>query len=324
MKYLIVAALVVAPAVAAAQADPGCDAANALLGALLKSRSSIPCKPSVDVQSPSAQTSPLQGQDSAPVPQASGAPSTFTRRGRSVDTPENLTLVLAKVKARLETMDPSSGSDITLLSLCATELRPLQSMRDVIGSGFEQLQGKCEAAARQEVQQYRERAIGLQQQRRQAQVAEAARAQATAAEKEQEEERVMAAELRAGRRQPVNCAQWFAAKGQDARALVTPVTEIAFQRPQGTGPFEGRVEKIEGQTLLISDQPIIRMRHKEQGYLVVNIDSKAQVFNGSRIKLNSVVNGFATQTGTRSLRMTDGSSKQSPILEVVCLNHVMQ
>ena len=76
--------------------------------------------------------------------------------------------------------------------------------------------------------------------------------------------------------------------------------------------------------MLLSNQFVIKSHFKEQGYIVIGIDPKAKVFNGAQIKLNSVVSGFAEQTGTRSIRLVSGAAKQSPVLHVVCLNHVMQ
>ena len=57
---------------------------------------------------------------------------------------------------------------------------------------------------------------------------------------------------------------------------------------------------------------------------MIGVDAKAKVFNSALIKLNSLVSGFAEQTGTRSIRLVSGAAKQSPVLHVVRLNRVMQ
>jgi len=313
----------------AQQSDPGCDIANALLGALLKSRPNTPCTRANEMPAPQSVSDALSALDSgpaaatpAPATAQPSPPSTFTRRGRSVDIPENLALLKSKVKGRLETLDPLRASDIQLLSLCAEEMKPLGSMRDIIDSGYDELKAKCEAGVRQDVQQYRERKVALSEQRRQAQIDEAARAEAAAQQKKDEADRQAIAELRTGKRQPVNCAQWMVVKGHELKDLNARVTEVSYQPPRGIGNFSGRVEQINGDTMLLSDQPIMRMPGSVQGYMAIKIDRHAQLFNADQIKINSIVEGYATQVGTRNVRLTSGSSRPTPELLVSCM-HVL-
>lgn len=312
MKRILIAVLVCAPMMAAAQADAGCEIANAFLGALLKNKS-IPCVP------PKADPAPT----AMPPPGSEPAPPALIARGGSLNTPENLAALVTRVQGALKTMDPLRTTDRDLFMLCPNEMRALASQRDTSGS-YEALEARCREAIGPDVRAFSQRRLEARNEQRNDVQRARDKEQDAAQQIEDAETQKLMVELRAGRRQPVNCAQWFAAKGQDPRALDAKITEVAFQPPQGIGPFAGRVEKLEGQTMLLSDQPIIKSHFKEQGYIVIGVDPKAKVFDGALIKLNSVVSGFAEQTGTRSIRLVSGAAKQAPVLHVVCLNHVMQ
>lgn len=56
--------------------------------------------------------------------------------------------------------------------------------------------------------------------------------------------------------------------------------------------------------------------------MVISVDRQVKGFDGAAIKINSVVDGYATQVGTRNV--TDGTVKLTPVLLGFCLNHVIQ
>lgn len=258
----------------------------------------------------------------APTPHGDGAPPTtggFNRVGRNVDTPENLDLLRSKVRARIEAASLSQTSELALMQLCEEEMRPLSAFKTVMGTGYDQLRAKCETEAREPIRQFQERQAATARQRRESAAAAVAAQEADKKAQEEREYTLAMAELRAGKRAPVNCQQWVAAGGKDPRTLDAPVTQVAYQAPQGIGPYSGRVEQINGDTMLLSDQPIIRMRGTPQGYMVVTV-ARAKVFHGSQIKVGTVVEGFASQTGSRTMKMTDGSGQQTPVLLATCIN----
>lgn len=262
------------------------------------------------------------GNAPTPTPRGEGIPPTtggFNRVGRNVDTPENLDLLKSKVRARIEAANSSQTSEFALMQLCEEEMRPLSAFKTVIGTGYDQLRAKCDMEAREPIREFQERQIASARLRRESEAAAAAAQQADEKAREEREYTLAMAELRAGKRDPVNCQQWVAAGGKDPRTLDAPVTEVAYQAPKGVGHYSGRVEQINGDTMLLSDQPILRMRGTPQGYMVVTV-TRAKVFHGAQIKVGSVVEGFASQTGSRTMKMTDGSAQQAPVLLATCMN----
>lgn len=324
MKMFLIAALTFVPVVAAAQADAGCDLANALFGALLKSsKPALPCPPSTATTSP---VQPAISPSTAPTTTTSSdatSPGVLSRRGRSVDIPENLALLTSNIKSRLDTMDPLRANDILLLSMCQQEMRPLASMANVMDSGYDELKTKCEAETRGYLNEFQTRRVAAHEKQRKEQIEVATRAEEQKKQGEAAEEKAAVAELRSGKRQPVDCPQWMVVKGRDLKDLNARVTEVSYQPPRGTGSFSGRVEQINGDTMLLSDQPIIRIRGATQGYMAIKIDRQAQLFNADKIKVNSVVEGYATQVGTRTLRLTNGAANPAPELLVSCMHVVM-
>jgi hypothetical protein len=269
------------------------------------------------------------GGESPPtgIPQSStnsnrnSPPAGFNRSGTSIDTPENLELIRTRLAERVRGAGPAA-SPMQLMGACKAEMGPLAAYESVVGSGYEELMRKCEAEQRAAIVDLQSRREQAGRDRRDA--SEKARAEVEAAEKEKEEAqiRVLTAELRSGKRQPENCAQWMIVKGQDPQSLNAKVTEVSLQPPSGIGSFAGRVEQINGGTLLVSDQPVIRMRGQPQGFYVVNVGSQAKLFRGDQIKVGTVIAGFASQSATKNLRMTDSSVQQAPVLQVTCAQAV--
>jgi hypothetical protein len=54
----------------------------------------------------------------------------------------------------------------------------------------------------------------------------------------------------------------------------------------------------------------------------VNVGSQAKLFAGDKIKIGSVIAGYARQSATRNLKMADGSAQQAPVLQVTCAQAV--
>lgn len=250
------------------------------------------------------------------------ASSGFNRSGNTIDTPENLALLKTRMAERLRRMGPSA-SPMELMGACRIEMEPLSAYQSVIASGYDELMRKCEAEQRAAIAQVQANREQLARDQREA--SERARAEREAAEKETEKEeiRVLTAELRAGKRQPINCAQWMLVKGQDPQSLDANVTEVSLQPPQGTGSFAGSVEQINGGTLLLQNQPLFRTPGERNKFYVAAVTKETKLFGADRIKIGTVIAGFATQSGTRSLGMTDGSVQQSPILRVSCAQPVL-
>jgi hypothetical protein len=267
---------------------------------------------------------PTQNSEAGPSDQAAPSPSTaFNRVGRNVDTPQNLAVLKARVTERIDRADPLRANELELMQSCNPEMKPLAAFETVMGTGYDELKAKCEIEAREAMKGfYARREVALRE-RRAAQANAQASAEAEKQKQEEEEYAKVVSELRAGRRQPINCMQWMTVKGHDIKQLVAPVTEIAYQPPKGIGAFMGRVEQISGDTMLLSDQPIIRFRGQEQGYMVINFDKNTKVFDGSQIKVGSVIQGYATQSGSRNLRMTNGGSKPAPVLLGACTHALM-
>ncbi|MDB5871811.1 MAG: hypothetical protein JWQ07_1253 [Ramlibacter sp.] len=253
---------------------------------------------------------------------APALPAAFNRVGRNVDTPQNLAVLKARVTERIDGADLLRANEIELLQSCKAEMKPFAAYEIVMGTGYDELKAKCEVEAREAMKSfYTRRGVAFNEQKA-AQVNAQAKAEVERQKREDEEVAKAVNELRTGKRQPDNCPQWMTVKGHDVKQLAAPVTEVAYQPPQGIGGFMGRVEQIDGDTMLLSDQPIIRFRGQAQGYMVINIDKHAKVFNGSRIKVGSVIEGYATQSGSRNLHMTSGAAKPAPILLVTCV-HVL-
>ena len=216
MKRILIAALFCTPMLAAAQAEPGCDIANAFLGALLKGKS-ISCAPAKADVAPTA----VSTTGSEP------APPVLMVRGGSLNTPENLAAVVTRVQGALKTMDPLRATDRDLFMLCPNEMRSLNSQRDTSG-GFEALEARCREAIGPDVRAFSQRRLEARNEQRNDVQRVVVKEQEDIRQKEKVETQKLMVELRAGRRQPVNCAQWFAAKGQDPRALDAKITEVAF------------------------------------------------------------------------------------------------
>lgn len=267
------------------------------------------------VAAPSPTPAPSSNADGAP-PLTGG----FNRVGRNIDTPENLTLLRSRVIARIEAADLRGTNDLALMRVCEEEMEPLSAYKMVIGTGYDQLRSKCEMEAREPIRQFQERQAADIRQQRAAEAAVSAKQQADKREQEERERTLAMAELRSGKRQPINCQQWIAARGEDPRELNAEVMTVAYETPKGVGFFSGRVEQIDGKTLLLSDQPVIRMHGTPQGYMVVSLAAAPKIFNGGKIKLGAVVEGFANQTGKRTLKMTDGSGQQAPVLVATCIH----
>lgn len=96
-----------------------------------------------------------------------------------------------------------------------------------------------------------------------------------------------------------NCVQWMVGRGLDRNRLqANEVTRIAYRPPQGQGYFDGEVQQIEGEHLLV------RVRDH---LAVVAIDKTSKLFREGELREQGLVGVVGQQTGTRMLNRADGS-----------------
>lgn len=289
---LSIAAAVILQAPAFAQSGQGAEQLNQFLRALQ------------GLQQPRQPTA--ASADPAPVPSQSA---------RGPYSPEHLqALINGARQAR------SQRSDLQAYQLCdraAFDLFPGVEPKKI---GLHEMKKECTAQLDRELQEEGERYAAAAEAQRQAKAAKIAAEERAEAEKQEAEESALLADLRSGRRKPQNCPQWAAARGQEPDSFGAPVTRVSLQPPSGVGRFLGRVERIEARTMLLSDQPIIKFHGTPQGYIVINIDKASTIFDGETIRVGTIVAGYATQQSARTIRMTDGSGAQAPVLNVVCIH----
>lgn len=299
--------LLALPAVSMAQTDPSCEAANALFGALLNKRSALDCRKS-PASPAQPQASPETGTTSTSELQGG-----FNRMGRDVNTPENIELLTKRVKERFEAADPLAHPPPEPFQVCREEMAPLSRFENIMGSNHDQVKVKCFAAARDAQAEFSNRRRVAMDQKRE----EAARADAEKEEKQKRDEaealRVVVADLRAGRRQPTNCAQWMISKGHEIANIDRDVSRVSLEPPKGVGKFAGVIELIEGRQLIVNNGAA------QPSFMVLNVGSSAKIFEGPQVKPNAVVYGYATQTGSRTLKMSNGAAKTAAVLDVACV-----
>lgn len=214
----------------------------------------------------------------------------------------------------------SQRSDLQAYQLCDRAAFDLFAGVEPRRIGLHEMKKECTAQLDRELEEERQRYAAAAEAQRQAKAAQAAAKEQAEAEKKKAEESALLADLRSGRRKPENCPQWAVAKGQEPDSLGAPVTQVSLQPPSGIGRFLGRVERIEARTMLLSDQPIIKFHGTPQGYIVINIGNASTIFDGETIRVGTIVGGYATQQSARTIRMTDGSGAQAPVLNVVCIH----
>lgn len=302
LQFLLCALLLVSTAVKAQ--DAGCQTANALLSALLGSKSAIPCAKPETAGSQSGLPSAAQRSQSADPIQS--------RVGQSLDTPENLQSVLTAVRARIQKSGTSLGP--RMADLCESEMwtARARNLHRVPNSGYSELKNKCAMALEEELDQRQSQQAQTDQvaQQQRQQVKEDASQRADDYERRRLE---LLADLKAKRRAPENCAQWVLSKGLAAEALgANRIGEVALRAPAGPGGFKGDVTQIEGENLVV--------RLEKGTYAVVEIGKQTQLYNESRLRVGSKIDLVGTQTGTRMLRRSSGSPEHAAVVLPMCLS----
>ena len=110
-------------------------------------------------------------------------------------------------------------------------------------------------------------------------------------------------------------------KGANIDSLNASVMVAAYQAPTGVGPFLGAVDQINGDTLVLSGKlpGLFQLVARPPDNSILEIDKSARIFNGSAIRMGGVVEGFATQIGTRSVKLVNGSTSTVAVMRAVCI-----
>jgi len=222
----------------------------------------------------------------------------------TMDTPENLDKAVKEARERARNSASVMGSG----SWCDTAIR---RPAHIPGSGYMELREKCAAAL--DADRFSQQSSAMQ-----------AEAERVAAERQRnndarqraddfEERRVkLLANLKAGAVAPKNCAQWIVGKGLDANVLRgTAVSRVAYRAPQGQGLFDARVLRIEGENLLA----VVEEDHA----VVIAISKSTVIFNEAQLRVGATVATVGTQTGTRTLKRSDGSTINVAVVAPTCL-----
>jgi hypothetical protein len=222
-----------------------------------------------------------------------------------LDSVQNVEAVVKEARERKHVSGTTMGSD----SWCTAAANPLRPGR-LEGTGWRELVAKCTAAL-EEDERSKEQAAAAQELRR----AETERAQNAQARKESEDyearRQALLAGLKGGTIQPKNCAQWMVGRGLDQRAHQgNEVSRIAYRPPQGTGYFEGVVQQIQGENILV--------RLKDH-LAVVAVSKSTQIYRDGEIAENGSIGVVGQQTGSRALRRSDGSANTVAVVTPSCV-----
>lgn len=294
--FLFASVYLVFPASAQAQADPACELAKAVIGSLFRGTRAAPCSPS--------------------KPTAGTTGATYSG---GIDTPENEQRVRTGLEEIYRSMDPSrlEQDPSAGLDACMRAMQPFARFERMLDSRYDELNKKC-ASMQAPMQQQLQTAAAESR---------ATRAQAKAAEQhsqqQQESERVaqIVAELKAGTRKPANCAQYMLTKGHDPEALSAPVMHVAYRAPTGIGIFTGVVDRIEGGTIVLNGRipDLMRLSVNPPEHMLAIAGKDSQVFGGDRIAAGRMLEGFAVQSGTRSVTLSDRRVITVAVMSVHCM-----
>jgi hypothetical protein len=129
--------------------------------------------------------------------------------------------------------------------------------------------------------------------------------------------RALYADLRAGKRKPEDCSQYLVTKGLDPETAKAPVMRAAYQSPQGAGGFVGEVTQIAGDTLYLKAASTLFGQVGAPLSIVV-LGRDAQIYKGENIRVGAAIEGFATQTGTRNVTLTNGAGTTVAVMKAIC------
>lgn len=300
MKIFFVAGSLLIATASFAQADPGCQIANALLGALLKNQVTAPCG-----QQPV--------QRNRVIPQAPDVSLV------DLDTPERLAAVMSNIRIKYARLDLGKPRTIGSSEFCDEELKPLLNYRADVRSGYKELLTKCLDEERPIRVEFVEANKRTMEQAKQQQLAE------KDAEKriQEQAQRLLITDLKSGKVPAANCAQFMVTKGYDDPATAAAsVMAVAYQAPLGAGRFLGRVERIDSGTIVLSGNipAIFRLTINVPDNAILLTDKSTRVFNGEAVQIGSMIQGFATQTGTKNVTLVNGKSSTVAVMKAICVS----
>ncbi len=225
--------------------------------------------------------------------------------GGYLDTPENLQKVVAEARNR------SAAAAVAPSADCQRALSQMRPARWA-GTGYVELLAKCEAEVGKDIAAQQRGTMQAEQRR-----ADLQRERNSDAEKRAdnyEAARVQfLADLKAGSKKPVNCAQWMVARGHAAPTLKSnEISKVAYRAPLGLGYFEARVQRIEGDTFLASVED-------EGHFVLIEVKRSTELFKANQLRVQSTVAVVGTQTATRKLTRADGSTVTLAVVVPACL-----
>jgi hypothetical protein len=245
----------------------------------------------------------LQGVQQTGAGGAQGAAGSVAAGG--VDSASNVDAVVQAARERKRASGTIMGSE----SWCQAAASPFRPAR-VQGSGWIELVGKCTAVLEQDVLAEAQAKDAQEHMRAEKERAQQSQAKQEADDYETRRQALLVA-LKAGKTAPKNCAQWMVGKGLDRHELqAKEVTRLAYRAPQGVGYFDGEIQRIEGENVLV------RIRDH---LAVIAIDKSSRVFRESELKEQGRIGVVGQQTGTRSLRRTDGSMLNVALVTPACV-----
>lgn len=281
--------------------DAGCQIANAVLGSLFKGSKGVPCGPSAG------------GSTTPPGPAGSSA------YAGGIDTAENEQRVRASLENTYQAIDPSMLDQDPSMGLdsCMKALQPFARFERMLDSRYDELSRRCATIQAPMQQRLQAKATELRRTREQL------KADTQRAEQQQETDRIaqIVAELKAGTRKPSNCAQYMVTKGLNPEALDAQVMHVAYRAPTGIGIFVGNIERIDGNTIYLNGRipDLMRLSVNPPEHMIAITSKETQAYDGSRITAGGMLEGFATQTGTRTVTLTDRRVVTVAVMSVRCM-----
>lgn len=291
----------------AQQPDTGCQAANAIFGAIFKGQAGVPCPVGTGNLSAQPQAQPNGAQP--------GRPSFY------VDTPENLATIMRNVRVKYGQLDPSKPS-FAYLEFCETEMKQFDRYRNVLYSGYDELKKKCEDQTKPMDDDYKQR-VQVAAQQTKAEYERGLKADVVARQQKEANDRTaIIAELRAGKRAPTNCTQYMAIKGyENPENLSAPVMRVAYQAPTGVGKFAGVITQMDGNTMALSGRVSGSVRNEidPPDNTILLVTSDTRVINGEGIQVGALVQGYATQVGKRTVKLASGQASTVAEIRAICV-----
>ncbi|WP_371435030.1 hypothetical protein [Polaromonas sp.] len=246
-------------------------------------------------------------------------------------TPQNVQRIVQSVKTDLSLIDPTSP-EVPDLPSCAKEMSkfPPEYQPRVSGNfrndvyGYDVLQRECEQQTQGAFTQFHARRREAGQQRLVAQKEVEQRTQVAAdtqkAKADAAQEKVINAELRSGKRAPVNCPDYAIAKGMDPDTLKAPVMHVAYSAPKGLGQFVGVIAQMDSEIVVLTGNipEAYRLMGRPADNFILTLNRNTKVFDPEQIRVGTVVVGYATQTGTRSATLRNGVATTVAVMSGFC------